>query len=84
MSKERNQLVHQTEQQANPFLARPEDFTVVEDDAQPFHSQCGDSKREYARLLAESEKLNTKSPFTGTQGRPVEPGNASPSKTGRL
>jgi hypothetical protein len=52
-----NEKIEQTAQQSNPYLARPEDFTISEPDeidsrSTPFHGQCGDTQREYDRLLA--------------------------------
>jgi len=65
---EKNQVIELTAAQSDPYLALPEDFTVVEDGV-PFTGQRGDNKREYAQLLVEAEKLNSKSPFTGTPAR---------------
>jgi len=78
MSKERNELVHQTKQQANPFTAQPTDFEIVRDDDEVFHGQRSDA------LIKQSEKCRGKSAFVGKQPRPVEASDAEPSKTGRL
>jgi hypothetical protein len=56
-SPQQDQQIELTENQQNPYLARPEDFEVVAPDniasrTQPFHGQRGDSNREEARLLA--------------------------------
>ena len=56
-STQQDQKIELTENQQNPYLARPEDFEVVTPDniarrTQPFHGQRGDSNREEARLLA--------------------------------
>jgi hypothetical protein len=56
-SPQQDQKIELTENQQNPYLARPEDFEVVAPDniarrTQPFHGQRGDSNREEARLLA--------------------------------
>lgn len=53
----KNQKIELTENQQNPGLARPEDFTVMHPDESatkhlPGHGQCGDTKREYNALLA--------------------------------
>jgi hypothetical protein len=57
MTIEQDQKIELTRQQTNPYLARPEDFTISEPDEiasrpTPFHGQCGDTQREYKRLLA--------------------------------
>ena len=78
MSKERNELVHQTMQQANPYTAQPTDFEIVSDDADIFHGQRSEA------LIKQSEKCKGKSAFVGKQPRPVEASDAEPSKTGRL
>jgi len=56
-SPQQDQKIELTENQQNPYLARPEDFEVIAPDniasrKQPFHGQRGDSNREEARLLA--------------------------------
>jgi hypothetical protein len=56
-SPQQDQKIELTENQQNPYLARPEDFTVTTPDqiarrSQPFHGQRGDSDREEATLLA--------------------------------
>jgi hypothetical protein len=56
-SPQQDQKIKLTENQQNPYLARPEDFKVVAPDniasrTQPFHGQRGDSDREEAQLLA--------------------------------
>jgi len=78
MSKERNELVHQTKQQANPYTAQPTDFEVARDDDEVFHGQRSEA------LITQSEKCLGKSAFVGKQPRPVEASDAEPSKTGRL
>ena len=56
-SPQQNQKIELSRNQQNPYLARPEDFDIAEANeiasrAQPFHGQCGDSTREYNKLLA--------------------------------
>ncbi len=68
MKSENNQVIKLSRAQSDPYVALAEDFPIVEDGT-PFHAQCGSNKREYESLLKESEKLNTKSPFTGTAPR---------------
>lgn len=75
MNKEKNQLVEQTPEQANPYLAQPSDFEIAEV-VVPFHSQCGSDKREYQKLLKESEDAGGKSNFVGEQDRPTEASDA--------
>jgi hypothetical protein len=53
MLKEKNTLVELTPQQTNPYLARPEQFEVIE--ALPFHGQCGENQREYQKMLKQGE-----------------------------
>ena len=61
MKDEKNKRIELTDNQQNPRLAKPEDFTVIEShDANyhgslPFHGQCGDTEREYDSLLAVRE-----------------------------
>jgi len=80
MKSEKNQVVELSRAQSDPYLARAEDFQVVEG-GQPFHAQRGDNKREYAQLLAESERLNSKSPFTGTPARATSVNDAGKPRT---
>jgi hypothetical protein len=56
-SPEQDKKIDQTDNQRDPYRARPEDFPVSEPNeiaarTQPFHGQCGDSTREYNKLLA--------------------------------
>jgi len=56
MDNEKDQLFEQTQQQRNPYLARPEDFVVskpseIHDRDLPFDGHRGDSDREYRELL---------------------------------
>jgi hypothetical protein len=53
MLKEKNTLVELTPEQTNPYLARSEQFEVIE--ALPFHGQCGENQREYRKLLKHGE-----------------------------
>lgn len=60
MEKEKDQKIQPTENQFNPYLCRPEDWTVMRADeaAQkktPGHGQRGDGLREYNRLLKASK-----------------------------
>lgn len=57
-NKEQSRKIELTQNQQNPYLARPEDFVVSNPNAPaemevPAHGQRGDSKREEAKLLAE-------------------------------
>lgn len=59
-SPQQDQQIELTNNQQNPYLARPEDFTVTPPDqiarrSQPFHGQRGDSDREEAKLLAKRQ-----------------------------
>jgi hypothetical protein len=56
-SPQQDQKIELTENQQDPYLARPEDFDISGPDeiasrSTPFHGQCGDTHREYDRLLA--------------------------------
>lgn len=56
-SPQQDQKIELTENQQDPYVARPEDFDISEPDeiasrSTPFHGQCGDTHREYDRLLA--------------------------------
>ena len=58
---EKDQLIHQSEAQHNPYLAKPEDFTIMSaaDAAQkvlPGHGQRGENMRQYNRLLEERKR----------------------------
>ena len=78
MNTGKNEKIELSRNQQNPGLAKPEDFNVVESDDPaylgrlPFHGQCGDTPREYHRLLTEREKNrpNDVSPY---DSRPVIP-----------
>ena len=62
-NREQNKKISLSENQRNPYLAKPEDFEVLEaeDSAKPmkvpFHGQCGSSKAEYARLQKETQGM---------------------------
>jgi 16S rRNA G966 N2-methylase RsmD len=62
MRKEKNTLVELTPEQTNPYLARPDQFEVVEADP-PFHGQCGENQREYQKLLKHGEAAANASNF---------------------
>jgi hypothetical protein len=69
-SPEQDQIIQLTEGQQNPYLARPEHFTISEPDQiaslpVPFHGQCGDTAREYKQLLAIRASKAGKSGVTG-------------------
>jgi hypothetical protein len=69
-SPQQDQVIQLTDSQQNPYLARPEDFKISEPDdiasrSVPFHGQCGDTTREYNRLLAIRESKAGKSKVTG-------------------
>jgi hypothetical protein len=61
MLKEKDTLVKLTPEQSNPYLARPEEFEVIE--ALPFHGQCGEDQREYQKLLKRGEVAANASNF---------------------
>ena len=72
--KEKDTLATLSQQQSNPFLAKPEDFEIVREDDEVFHGQRSDA------LQRESDKeCNRK--FSGTQGRPTEASDAGKPKT---
>jgi predicted alpha/beta-fold hydrolase len=82
-NKQQDMLIEQTDNQRNPFLARPEDFEVLEPSdaakpmARPFHGQTGDSKTEYNRLLQEAPLTGKGAPLptqTDDAGAPHTPG----------
>jgi hypothetical protein len=55
-SPQQDMKIELTPEQTNPYLACAEDFTISEPDEiasrrTPFHGQCGDTQREYDRLL---------------------------------
>jgi hypothetical protein len=55
LTNEQDQKIELTPEQANPYLARPEDFQIgapAQTRLTPGHGQRGDTKREEARLLA--------------------------------
>ena len=61
MTREKDKLVQQSEAQRNPYLARPEDFTIMSaaDAAQKVlsgHGQRGENMRQYNRLLEERKR----------------------------
>jgi|HubBroStandDraft_6_1064221.scaffolds.fasta_scaffold419373_2 hypothetical protein len=62
MLKEENTLVELTPEQTNPYLARPDQFEVIEADL-PFHGQCGQNQREYQKLLKRGEVAANASNF---------------------
>jgi hypothetical protein len=62
MTIDKDTLVKQSEAQANPHIARPQDFVVEGDDAPPFHGQHGATEGEYRQLLKEANDPG-KSPF---------------------
>jgi hypothetical protein len=62
MKDEKNSVVDQTKEQANPYLADPRDFVVLEEGV-PFHGQCGDNQREYQHLLNHGEAAASASNF---------------------
>jgi hypothetical protein len=59
MKDEHNAIVELSDAQSNPYLATGQDFEVTSGDeapATPFHGQCGKSKSEYKRLVAQGAK----------------------------
>jgi hypothetical protein len=60
-----NELIELTEAQQNPSLAHPADFKIgsplqSEGYATPGHGQCGDSKAEYAKLVAQGNAAHNR------------------------
>jgi hypothetical protein len=79
MNTGKNELFEQTPNQADPGLAKPEDFEVNPSDSNesyPFHGQRGDSKRECNALLKVREESRPKDASVYA-GRPVIPNGAS-------
>ena len=68
MLKEKDTLVKLTPEQSNPYLARPEEFEVIE--ALPFHGQCGENQREYQKLLKQGEVAANASNFDDAEVHP--------------
>jgi len=68
MLKERNTVAELTPEQSNPYLARPDQFEVIE--ALPFHGQCGENQREYQKLLKRGEAAANASNFTDAEVHP--------------
>src|ERR1700720_2122968 len=62
MLKEKDTLGELTPEQTNLYLARPDQFEVIEAD-QPFHGQCGENVREYQKLLKRGEVAANASNF---------------------
>ena len=81
MNTGKNEKVELSENQQNPGLAKPEDFSVVESydsdylGGLPFHGQCGDSKREYNALLKVRQQ-NRPTNVSNYDTRPVIPNGA--------
>jgi len=64
-----HELIQQSGAQINCRLARPEDFVVLTPEEgitaeTPGHGQCGDSKKEYRRLLEKAADAPGKSKLT--------------------
>jgi len=73
-NREQNKLIEQTEGQRNSYILRGQDFTVTTaseglSKSLPATGQCGDSEREYARLLEEGSATANASELTG-KGQP--------------
>jgi hypothetical protein len=65
MTNEDNQKIELSEAQQNPSLAHPADFAIGSplqsgDYATPGHGQCGDSKAEYAKLVAQGNAAHNR------------------------
>ena len=82
MNTGKSEKVELSENQQNPGLAKPDDFSVVESydpdylGRLPFHGQCGDSKREYNALLKVREENRPKD-VSNYDSRPVIPNGIS-------
>lgn len=69
-NKEQNQLIQQTEQQRNPGLAKPEDWTVTTASEAakrqlPGDGHCGKDEAEYYKLLEQANQGSNSSPLGG-------------------
>jgi hypothetical protein len=88
MKSEKNQLVPQTKQQANPYTAMPEDFPVTPADEfssgyVPGHGQCGANEKEYDELLKQANAPTVnKSSFGEKRSRATEASDAGPAHGG--
>lgn len=87
MTEQKNSLATLSRNQANTYLAVPEDFEIgradeFSTDYVPGHGQCGKNEKEYDRLLkaADAPTVN-KSSFGEKRSRATEPGNASKPRT---
>ena len=76
MKSQKDSLATLSKNQANSYLAQPEDFEIIRDDDKIYHGQSSDKLLKLAD--AECERHPSK------RSTATEPGNASPSKTGRL
>ena len=76
MKTEKDQLVSQTKQQANPYTAMPEDFEIVRDDDEVFHGQRSDELQKQADKRGKSPLGSKRTPATETSdaGAPRTPG----------
>jgi hypothetical protein len=84
MNSQKNQLFEQSDFQTDPGSARPEDFEVLTPEEAraldvPFNGSCGNSYREYQKLLKESASTS-KGPFRGGAPRPIKNVSKGPSK----
>jgi len=68
MNTQKNKKIELSPEQANPYLARPEDFPVLSGEnavkeLTAFHGQHGDSLQEKSKLLAERKPVGEGSPI---------------------
>ena len=66
-NKEQDVLIEQTDFQRDPYRARGQDFEISPPNGPaemetPGHGQCGDTKREQAKLLAERKETGKGAP----------------------
>ena len=76
MKSQKDSLATLSKAQANPYLAAAEDFEIVRDDDEIYHGQSSD------KLLKQADAECERRP--SRRSTATEPGNASPSKMGRL
>jgi PHD/YefM family antitoxin component YafN of YafNO toxin-antitoxin module len=76
MKSEKDSLVTLSKNQQNAYLAQPEDFEITRDEDEIYHGQSSEN------LLKKADAECGRRP--SKRSIAMEPGNASPSKTGRL
>jgi len=71
MKTEKDQLVSQSKQQANPYLCDPNSWEIIRDDDKVFHGQRSDE------LQKQADK-RSKSPLGSKRTPATEPSDAGP------